>query len=188
LCNALLPFSLEFNNLRLSNPNIGAHRVCARKNTHKIPPKKRSRKELSVEGPAQGTRAQILKPTQQTSSAPIGHCTVGRHEEPPQQPPRQAEVLTTDTSAPATQHPNQLQNSEAQEEPQQDSKEEIKVVIEAELACFHHENEHLQLMQEQGQKKGNGKKGTGHAATDQTGVSDSSRTSTSNRAPSSSRK
>jgi hypothetical protein len=58
-------------------------------------------------------------------------------------------VLTTDTSAPATQHPNQLQNSEAQEEPQQDSKEEIEVVIEAELVCFRHENEHLQLMQEQ---------------------------------------
>jgi hypothetical protein len=39
-----------------------------------------------------------------------------------------------------------------------------------------------------GQKKGNGQKGIGHAAIDRTGVNDSSGTSTSNRATLSSRK
>jgi hypothetical protein len=55
--------SLEFDNLRLLNPNIGAHHLCARENTHEMPPKKRSGKELSIEGPAQGSGAQTLEPT-----------------------------------------------------------------------------------------------------------------------------
>jgi hypothetical protein len=146
---------LEFDNLQLSNPNIGAHHLCAQKNTHEMPPKKRSGKELSVEGPVQGNRALSLRPTQpttqqQTSSVlPQATIQVRRPEEPPQQPPRQAEVLTTDASAPATQYPSQQPNSEAQEELEQDSEEEIEAVIEDELAHLHQENEHLRLMQEQ---------------------------------------
>jgi hypothetical protein len=81
----------------------------------------RLEKELLVEGLAQGIGARTLEPTQpttqQTSSIPPqATVEVRRPEDPPQQPPRQVEVLATDTSALATQHPSQLQNSEAQEE------------------------------------------------------------------------
>jgi hypothetical protein len=65
-----------------------------------MPPKKRLEKELSVEGPSPGTRAQALEATQATtqqqisSVPPQATIEVGRPEEPPQQPPRQVEVLT----------------------------------------------------------------------------------------------
>jgi hypothetical protein len=68
---------------------------------------------LSVEGPSQGTKAQALEATQATtqqqisSVPPLATIEVKRLEEALQQPPRQAEVLTMDTSAPTTQHPNQ---------------------------------------------------------------------------------
>jgi hypothetical protein len=53
------------------------------------------------------------------------------------------------TSAQTTQHPNQLQNTEAQEDLEQDFEEEIKAIIEDELAHLRQENEHLHLVQEQ---------------------------------------
>jgi hypothetical protein len=119
-----------------------------------MPPKKRSGKELLVEGPLQGTGAQTLEATQATtqqqifSLPPQATTEVKRLEEPPQQPPRQAEVLTIHTSTPTIQHPSQQQNSEAQSEPEQDSEEEIEAVIEDELVRLHQENERLRLMQE----------------------------------------
>jgi hypothetical protein len=51
------------------------------------------------------------------------------------------------TSAPSTQPPLQHQETKAQEDQQQDSKEEIEAIIEDELACLRQENEHLRLMQ-----------------------------------------
>jgi hypothetical protein len=42
----------------------------------------------------------------------------------------------------------QHHETEAQEDQQQDSNEEIEVVIEDELTCLRQENEHLWLMQE----------------------------------------
>jgi hypothetical protein len=53
------------------------------------------------------------------------------------------------TSAQSTKHPNQLQNTKAHEDLEQDSEEEIKAIIEDELVHLHQENEHLRLMQEQ---------------------------------------
>jgi hypothetical protein len=154
-CYALLPVSLQFDNLQLSNPNIGAHRLCARVNTHEMPPKKRSGNELLVEGPAQGTGAPTLETTQTTTQPPPSSepqqttMEVGRPNQPPQQPPNQAEVLAMNTSVQNTQHPNQPQNIEAQEDLEQDSKEEIEAIIEDELARLRQENERLRLMQEQ---------------------------------------
>jgi hypothetical protein len=47
---------------------------------------------------------------------------VRRPDQPPQQPPNQAEVLAMNTSVQNTQHPNQPQNIKAQEDLEQDSK------------------------------------------------------------------
>jgi hypothetical protein len=58
------PFPLEFSISQLSNPNIGTHHLCARENTHEIPPKKKPRKELPVEGSSQAAGAQVLETTQ----------------------------------------------------------------------------------------------------------------------------
>jgi hypothetical protein len=110
-----------------------------------MPPKKRSRKELSVEGLSQGTGAQALTETQATTQqqislvAPQANVEVGRPEEAPQKPPRQAKVLAMDTSTPTTQH----QNNEAQGELEQDSEEEIEAFIEDELVYLHQEYERL---------------------------------------------
>jgi hypothetical protein len=114
-----------------------------------MPPKKRSRKELSVEGLSQGTGAQALTETQATTQqqislvAPQANVEVGRPEEAPQKPPRQAKVLAMDTSTPTTQHLNQHQNNEAQGELEQDSEEEIEAFIEDELVYLHQEYERL---------------------------------------------
>jgi hypothetical protein len=100
-----------------------------------MPPKKKLGKELLAEGSSQATGAQVLKTTQaitqpQTSVDPrIATAETGRPEEPSQQP-------------------TQLQETEAQEDQQQDSKEEIEAIIEDELACLRQENERLRLMQE----------------------------------------
>jgi hypothetical protein len=140
LCYTLLPFLLEFDNLWLSNPNIDTHRLCAQVNTHKMPPKKKHEKEPSVDGPSQSTGASSLETTQTTikpppSSEPQQTTTgVGRPDQPPQQPPSQAGVLAMNTSVQTTQHPNQLQSTEAQEDLEQDSEEEIEAIIEDELA------------------------------------------------------
>jgi hypothetical protein len=64
---ALFPLLLEFDNLRLSNPNFGGHRLCSRENTHEMPPKKKLGKELSVEGPTQVTGAQALEASKATT-------------------------------------------------------------------------------------------------------------------------
>jgi hypothetical protein len=128
----LFPLSLEFDNLRLSNPNIGVHHLCARENTHEMLPKKRLKKELPAEGTFEATKAQVLKTTQtttqpQTSTEPQqATAEVRRPEEPPQQPPSQAEVLAMNTSVPTTQHQSQQQDIKAQEDPQQDSKRRSK--------------------------------------------------------------
>jgi hypothetical protein len=42
-----------------------------------------------------------------------------------------------------------LQNTKSKEDLEHDSKEEIKAIIEDELARLHQENEHLRLRQEQ---------------------------------------
>jgi hypothetical protein len=54
------------------------------------------------------------------------------------------------TTAPNTVPPlsHQYQTIETQEDLQQDYEEEIKEVIEDELACLHQENKHLRLMPE----------------------------------------
>jgi hypothetical protein len=111
---SFFPPSLEFNNLRLSNPNIGAHHLCARENTHKMPPKKRPEKELSTEASSQAGGAQVFKTSQiatqpQTFIEPQqATVEVRRPEEPPQQPPSQAKVLAMNTSTLTTQHPTQI--------------------------------------------------------------------------------
>jgi hypothetical protein len=107
--------------------------LCARDNTHKIPPKRKPIKELLAEGSSQAARAQVLKTTQaitqpQTSTyARIATAETKRPEEPLQQP-------------------TQLQEMETQEDQHQDSEEEIKAIIEDELARLHQENECLRLM------------------------------------------
>jgi hypothetical protein len=57
-------------------------------------------------------------------------------------------VTPISTSAPSTQPPLQHQETKTQEDQQQDS-EEIKAIIEDELARLRQENERLRLMQEQ---------------------------------------
>jgi hypothetical protein len=52
------------------------------------------------------------------------------------------------TSVPSTQPPPQHQETKAQEDQQQDSKEEIEAIIEDELVHLRQENERLRLMQE----------------------------------------
>jgi hypothetical protein len=99
-----------------------------------MPPKKKLRKELPVDGPSQSIEALTLETTTQPppSSEPQQTTTeVGRPDQPPPQPPNQAEVLAMNTSAQNTQHPNQLQNTEAQEDLEQDSEEEIKAITRA---------------------------------------------------------
>jgi hypothetical protein len=131
---------LEFDNLWVSNPNIGAHRLCARENTYEMPPKKKPENELSIDGPSQLTGALIPQTTMQSQIStvpPQATAGVKRLEEPPQQPRNQAEVLAMNTSAQTTQHPTQLQNIEAQEDLDQDFEEEIKAIIEDELAHLH---------------------------------------------------
>jgi hypothetical protein len=89
-------------------PNIGAHRLCARVNTHKMPPKKMPGKELSVDGPSQSTGALTLETTQTTTQPPPSSepqeatAKVGRPDQPLQQPPNQAEVLAMKTSMQTT--------------------------------------------------------------------------------------
>jgi hypothetical protein len=51
-------------------PNIGAHRLCARVNTHVMPPKKKPGKELSADSPSQSIRAPTLKTTQIATQPP----------------------------------------------------------------------------------------------------------------------
>jgi hypothetical protein len=93
LCYALLPFSLELDNLRLSNPNIGSHCLCARVKTHEMPPKKKPRKELPVDGPMQSSRAPTLETTQTTTQPPPSSepqqtiAELGRPNQPLQQAP-----------------------------------------------------------------------------------------------------
>jgi hypothetical protein len=67
-----------------------------------------------------------------------------------EQPTSQTEVLTMNTSAPNTVPPplHQHQTIKTQEDLQQDSEEEIEVVIKDELVHLRQENERLCLMQE----------------------------------------
>jgi hypothetical protein len=60
-----------------------------------------------------------------------------------EQPATQVEVLTMNTSAPNVQPPFQHQETEAQEDPHQDSEEEIEAIIKDELVRLRQENEHL---------------------------------------------
>jgi hypothetical protein len=57
-------------------------------------------------------------------------------------------VLAINTSMQTTQHPFQLQNTEAQEDLEQDFEEKIEAIIKDELVHIRQENEHLRLMQE----------------------------------------
>jgi hypothetical protein len=122
LVECILPFLLDFGSSWLSNPNIGTHRLCARENTHEMPPNRWSRKELSAEDSSQAAGAQPLKTTQtttqpQTSTKPcIAAVETRRLEEPPQQPATQAEMLAMNTSTPNIQQPTQHQETEAQED------------------------------------------------------------------------
>jgi hypothetical protein len=133
------PFTLEFDSLWQSNPNIGAHRLWARENTYGIPPKKRPGKELPLEGSSETAGSQVHETTQttaqlQTSIEPRPTTTETRRpEEPPEQPPTQVEVPIMNTSTLSIQQQPQHQETEAQEDQQQDSDEEVEVVIEDEL-------------------------------------------------------
>jgi hypothetical protein len=136
LVECRLPFPLEFSSSRQLNRNIGTHCLCARENTHKMPPKKKLRKEIPTEGSSQAAGAQVLKTTQAMTQSltfvdpRIATAETGRPEDPPQQP-------------------TQLQETKAQEDQQQDSEEEIDTIIKDELAHDHQENERLRLIQEQ---------------------------------------
>jgi hypothetical protein len=107
---AMFPFLPHWSSITFGyqTPNIGAHRLCARMNTHKMPPKKMPRKELLVNGPSQSTGALTLKTTQTTTQPPPSSepqeaiAKVERPDQPPQQPPNQAEVLAMKTSVQTT--------------------------------------------------------------------------------------
>jgi hypothetical protein len=104
------PPLLEFDNLQLPNPNIGSHRLSARENSHEMPTKKRSRKELPVEASSQAAGAHVLETTQTTTQPQTftkpqqATIEVRRPEEPLRQPPSQKEVLAMNTSTSTTQH------------------------------------------------------------------------------------
>jgi hypothetical protein len=92
LCHIYFPLLLELDNLRLSNLNIGARCLCARVNTHEMPPKKKPGKEHLVDGPSQSTGALTLETTQTSTQPPPSSeqqqttTEVGRPEQPLQQP------------------------------------------------------------------------------------------------------
>jgi hypothetical protein len=130
-----------------------------------MPPKKRFGKELPVEGSSQADEGQVLSTAEatvqtthipqithpHTSTTPHGATIeVGRPEYPAGKPTTQAEVFDTKASALNTLPPpsQQHQGIKTQEDQQQDSEEEIKAIIEDELACLHQENELMWLVQE----------------------------------------
>jgi hypothetical protein len=147
-CLLQFPFiRWEFDSLQLSNPQHWRPPwVYARENTHEMPPRKRPRKEFPTEDSSQAIGVQVLKTITQPQISIEPHAATEetrRPEEPPRQPTTQAEVPAMNISAPNTERSTQHQETKAQEDQQQDSKEEIKAVIEDELACLHHENECL---------------------------------------------
>jgi hypothetical protein len=98
------------------------------------------------------SEVKVLNTTTQSQASAEPHpeaADTRRPREPPEQPAAQVEAPPMNTSAPITQPPLQHKETETQEDQQQDSEEEIKAIIEDELACLYQENEHLQLMQEQ---------------------------------------
>jgi hypothetical protein len=114
-----------------------------------VPPKKRLGKELPVGGSSLATGDQGLETITQphTSVEPRPATTeIRRHEEPPEQPATQAEAPVLNTSASNTQQPAQHKETEAQEDQQQDSDEEMEAIIKDELACLCKENERLWFM------------------------------------------
>jgi hypothetical protein len=117
-----------------------------------MPPKKRPGKDYPAEGSSQAVVGQVLETTTQpqafTEPRPAMADT-GRPGEPPEQPAVHAKVPPMNTSMPSTQPPLQHRETKTQEDQQQDSEEEIKAIIEDELAHLRQENEPLRLIQEQ---------------------------------------
>jgi hypothetical protein len=118
-----------------------------------MPTEKRPGKYYPAEGSSQAAGGQVLETTTQPQASAEPHPAMGdirRPGEPPEQPTGHAEAPPPiNTSRPSTQPPLHHQETETQEDQQQDSEEEIKAIIEDELARLHQENEHLRLMQEQ---------------------------------------
>jgi hypothetical protein len=122
-------------------------------------------KELPTEGPSQAGGGQVFTTTEttvQTTQIPQTYhphpstephettIEARRPEDPVEQLTIQAEVFALNASALNTLPPpsQQHQAIKIQEDRQQDGEEEIKAIIEDELACLHQENERLWLMQE----------------------------------------
>jgi hypothetical protein len=117
-----------------------------------MPPKKRPGKELPTEGSSQAIEEQA--PTTAQTTIQVTHIPQSLHPQPAtnpiDQPATQMEVLVSNTAASNTmpQPPHRNQTITTLEDLQQDSEEEIKAIIEDELALLCQENEHLCLMQE----------------------------------------
>jgi hypothetical protein len=114
-------------------------------------PKKRPEKELLAEGSSQAARGQVLTTTEATVQTTHIHQIAHSHpstdphaatieakrpKDPSGQPTTQVEAFVADASTLNTLPPplQQHQAIEIQEDQQQDSEEEIKVVIKDELA------------------------------------------------------
>jgi hypothetical protein len=122
-------------------------------------PKKRLGKELPAEGSSQAVGEHVPTTTQTTTQNTHilqilhPHPSTNLHAataDPTEQPIAQTEVLAMNTPAPNIAPPpsHQYQTIETQKDLQQDFEEEIKAVIEDEMACLRQENEHLRIMQE----------------------------------------
>jgi hypothetical protein len=112
-----------------------------------MPPKKRLRKEPLAEGSIHVAKEQVPTTTQTTTQAThipqTLHLQPSRNlhttaTDPIEQLATQTDILTLNTSAPNNipLPPHQHQTIKTQEELQQDSEEEIKEIIEDELACL----------------------------------------------------
>jgi hypothetical protein len=130
-----------------------------------LPPKKRLRKELLVEGPSQVAGTQVFKTIQkatqpQTSTEHLPAAVeIRRPEQPPEQPMTQTKLLATNTSAPSTQRPHQRQETKTQEDQQQELVEVIEAIIKDQLVHLRQENDCLQLYAgATGQKKSDDEK------------------------------
>jgi hypothetical protein len=104
-----------------------------------MPPKKKPKKDLPLEGPSQMVEGQVHETIQTTAQlqTSTGPCPVTAEirclEEPPEPPLTQVEVPVMNTSTLKTQQQPQRQEIKAQEDQQQDSDEEIEAIIEDEL-------------------------------------------------------
>jgi hypothetical protein len=108
-----------------------------------MPPKKRPRKELPPEGPSETATGQVHETTRTTGQLQTAveprpaTAETRRPGEPPEQPLTQVEMPVMNTSTQSIQQQPQCQETEAQEDQQQDSNEEIEAIIADELTRLH---------------------------------------------------